>query len=162
VRLFPAVSITCRLAIADDVPAMARIRAAEWETEEYWTRRITAYLNGDIQARNALKTGVIYVAEQSGSIGGFIAGHLTRRFDCDGELEWINVVPEYRGSGVSSELMRVLAGWFIDRKALNVCVDPDDPARPFYIRHGAQPLNKHWLHWPDIRVLLDRNHGVPV
>ena len=143
-----------RRATLADVPQMARIRAAEWETEEYWTGRIIRYLNGDIQAGKALNVGVIYVAEDAADVVGFIAGHLTRRFDCDGELEWINVAREHRGKGVSSELMRVLAQWFVEQNALRVCVDPDDPA--LYARHGAQALNKHWLYWPDIRVLLEK------
>jgi hypothetical protein len=37
---------------------------------------------------------VSYVAFEQGLIVGFIAGHLTRRYGCDGELEWINVSPQ--------------------------------------------------------------------
>ncbi|MGH7752666.1 MAG: GNAT family N-acetyltransferase [Gemmatimonadales bacterium] len=37
---------------------------------------------------------------------GYVAGHLTRRFDCEGELQWIYVVPDRRRSGVASDPTR--------------------------------------------------------
>ncbi|HTI11941.1 MAG TPA: GNAT family N-acetyltransferase [Puia sp.] len=147
-----------REATESDVPALARIRAMEWETEEYWIARISGYRNGTIHPQQALLPRVIYVAvEEDCSIAGFIAGHLTRRFECDGELEWINVIPEHRGAGIALALIQQLAGWFIGQKALQVCVDcdPDNHiAQNFYKRYGAEMLNKHWLVWKDIRVLL--------
>jgi hypothetical protein len=41
------------------------------------------------------------------------------------ELEWINVVSERRGSAEGSELLRLLATWFAEKKAAWVCVDVD-------------------------------------
>ena len=143
-----------RLAAAADIPAMARIRAAEWESEEYWLRRLAAYMGGTLDPQQALTPRITCVAVHDEQVVGFIAGHRTRRFDCDGELEFINVIPAHRGTGVATELLRLLAQWFVERKALRVCVDPDDPARRFYTRHGAVPLNWHWLVWPDISVVL--------
>lgn len=60
-----------------DIPPIARIRAAEWETEEYWNRRIRAYLAGELDPKFALKLRVSYVCCERSSIIGFIAGHLT-------------------------------------------------------------------------------------
>jgi GNAT superfamily N-acetyltransferase len=136
---------------------MARIRAADWETEEYWGARISAYLDCKLHPQQALMPRVSYVALHQDLLVGFIAGHLTRRYQCDGELEWINVIPERRGSGVASELLRRLAEWFAGQKAFRVCVDVDPAntaARRFYTRHGAVDLNKHWLVWNDITVVL--------
>ncbi|MGH8003463.1 MAG: GNAT family N-acetyltransferase [Limisphaerales bacterium] len=99
----------------------------------------------------------LYVAVEEGSVVGFVAGHLARRFECDGELQWINVIPERRGSGVALELLRRLAEWFVEEKALRICVDVDPEnlaARRFYTRHGAENLNEHWLVWNDINVVL--------
>ena len=90
-------------------------------------------------------------------MAGFVAGHLTTRYACDGELQWINVTPESRGIGMASELLRWMARWFVDQEAFRICVDvePDNArARAFYHRHGAERLNKHWLVWKDIRVIL--------
>ena len=146
-----------RLAEKSDIPMMGRIRAAEWETEEYWRVRISRYLNCELHPKQALMPRVSYVALEAESLVGFIAGHLTRRYACDGELEWINVIPECRGSAVASELLRLLAAWFAKQKASRICVDvdPNDTtARRFYKRQGADDLNEHWLVWNDIKVVL--------
>jgi len=136
---------------------MARIRAGEWGTEEYWRVRISRYLDRELHPQQALLPRVIYVALEGDSLVGFIAGHLTRRYACDGELEWINVIRERRGSVVASELLRLLAAWFAKQKASRICVDVDPAnttARRFYMRHGADNLNEHWLVWNDIKVVL--------
>lgn len=158
-------TITYREAESSDIPAMARIRAMEWETEEYWQNRITAYLAGQLHPQHALKPRISYVSYAGDGLVGFIAGHLTRRHACDGELEWINVVPEQRGSGIASELLRLLAGWFVRKKALRVCVDvqpTNTAARRLYRRHGAEDLNPHWLVWNDIGVLLGKDGPITV
>jgi GNAT superfamily N-acetyltransferase len=108
-----------------DIPAMARIRAAEWGEEDYCTIRISQYLDCELHPRHALMPRVIYVALQGDSLVGFIAGHLTRRYACNGELQWINVIPARRRSGISSELLRRLGAWFTGQKASRVCVDVD-------------------------------------
>ena len=90
---------------------MAQVRAAEWETEQYWRNRIAAYLACKLHPQHAQKPRIGYVAYENDSLVGFIVGHLTRRYSCDGELEWINVIPERRGSGIASELLRLLAAW---------------------------------------------------
>jgi ribosomal protein S18 acetylase RimI-like enzyme len=141
-----------------DIPAMARIRAAEWETEAYWQVRIASYLDCELHPRQALMPRISYVASEGDCVVGFIAGHLTRRHACDGELEWINVVPERRGSRIASELLRLLAAWFVEQKATRICVDVDPAnttAQRFYRRHGAENLNEHWLVWNNISVVLD-------
>ena len=140
-----------------DIAAMARIRASDWGTEEYWITRITGYMDRELHPQKALMPRVIHVALENGSVIGLIAGHLTRRYECDGELEWINVIPERRGNGIAAELLRLLAGWFVKQEALRICVDVDSAntiARHFYARHGAGPLNDHWMVWDNIHLLL--------
>ena len=136
-----------------DIPAMTRIRAKEWGGEEYWKQRISGYLHCELHPQQALRPRVIYIALEGDAVVGFIAGHLTRRFGCDGELEWINVIPERRGSGIASELLRCIWAWFVGQKAARICVDVDPAnitARKFYKRHGAGDLNRQWLVWNDI------------
>lgn len=150
-----------REAQLSDIPAMARIRAAEWETEEYWNRRIRAYMAGELDPKFALKPRVNYVCCEGDLLAGFIAGHLTTRHDCQGELEWINVVREKRGSGAASGLLRVLAKWFVAQNALRICVDVEPSntiARRFYARHGAEDLKPHWMVWNNIRVALENRN----
>ena len=146
-----------RLADKSDVAAMARIRAREWETEEYWRVCISRYLDRELHPKQALMPCVSYVSLEGDSLVGFVAGHLTRRYACDGELEWMNFIPERRGSTVASELLRLLAAWFATQNAARICVDVEPAntvARCFYMRHGADNLNEHWLVCNDIKVVL--------
>jgi len=151
------VSVTYRAAKKSDVSEMARIRAAEWGEEASWKERILGYLECEIHPRKARKARMVYVAMGGDTLVGFIAGHLTRRYECDGELQWINVAAERRGSGIAPELLRRLAAWFVGRKALKICVDvqpSNTVARRFYRRHGAEDLNPHWMVWNDVRIIL--------
>jgi len=117
-------------------------------------------LEGEIHPQKALKPRVTYVAIEDGLVVGFIAGHLTQRHKCEGELEWINVVAEKRGSGIASELLRRLAEWFVEEKALKICVDvqpANTVARRFYREHGAEDLKPHWMVWNDVRIVYIRS-----
>ena len=150
-------TVEYRQACRSDVPAMAHIRAAEWGEEEYWRERIRGYLDGEHHPQQALMPRVIYVALEGDALVGFIAGHLTRRYACEGELEWINVVPGNRGNGTAAELLRLLAQWFMEHKARRICVDVDpanSAARGFYRKHGATDLNRQWLVWDDISMVM--------
>lgn len=135
----------------DDIAELAKIRAAEWESEEYWIRRISGYLNCELHPQHALLPRIIYVATDADKIVGFIAGHLSRRFECDGELEWINVIHNYRRRGIAEGLLKQLASWFIKNHAFKICVNGSGP---FYSNHGAKELNTHWMIWDDIRQLI--------
>jgi GNAT superfamily N-acetyltransferase len=153
-------SIRYREANSSDIPAMARIRSGNWGTEEYWNSRISAYMNCELHPQHALIPRIIFIALGKETVAGFIAGHLTRRYKCDGELEWIDVIPEYRKSGIASELLRLLATWFVEQKSLRICVDVDpanSTARNFYKKNGAEDLNKHWLVWKDISSVLEKH-----
>jgi ribosomal protein S18 acetylase RimI-like enzyme len=122
-----------------------------------WSDRILAYLNGTANPRYALQPRIVVVALHNGSPVGFAAGHLTRRFGCEGELQWVNVAAAFRRAGIASELVRIVAMWFIERGARRVCVnvEPDNVAgRGLYARHHAEPLSSHWLSWADMSVAL--------
>jgi ribosomal protein S18 acetylase RimI-like enzyme len=151
------VRLDYREATERDVPALARIRANVRGTAEDWHEWISAYLRRERHPQHALDSRVVYVACDKGEVVGFVAGHLTRRYSCDGELQWIDVVDAYRRRGIASELVRRLASWFATQRASRICVDvnPDNVvAQHFYRRHGAQDLRPHWLVWPDITVVL--------
>jgi GNAT superfamily N-acetyltransferase len=117
---------------------------------------MAAYLEGHHHPRQALPPRVAYVALVENAVVGYVAGHLTRRYDCDGELQYLFVTPQYRRTGVASELLRLLARWFTHQGARKICVnvEPDNErARAFYSGHGATPLHPFWLVWPDIKVV---------
>jgi len=150
--------MTVRVATARDIPAMARLRAETSGTADRWEERITGYLDGSVNPQQALAPRVAYVACAGDDVVGLIAGHLTRRFACDGELEWIDVAPSARGTGVAATLLRRLAVWFGEQGARRVCVNvaPDNlPAVRFYTRLGAEPLTEFFRVWPDITALPD-------
>ena len=138
---------------------MAAIRAAEWETQEYWEKRIGAYLVGQISAQHALPGHVVFVADVAGEVVGFVAGHRTTRHACQGELEWIDVVAAHRRQGIAGRMVVTLAGWFVEQQALRVCIDvkPENlVARGLYAKFGARPLNPYWMFWEDVGVALLR------
>jgi GNAT superfamily N-acetyltransferase len=119
---------------------------------------MSRYLTGEHHPQQALMPRGIWLAADGESPIGYVAGHLTRRFGCDGELQWIYVVPEYRRSKVASRLLRLLAEWFLEHHARRICVDVgDDDARLFYGRHGAVDLNRHWMVWNDIGGVLENS-----
>ena len=152
-----AEEILYRPATLLDVAAMAQLSPEHWGNAPDWEHRIASYLSGEHHPRHALLPRVMIVAEQNEEVIGFIAGHLTRRFHCDGELQWINVSAAQRRQGVATELLRELGGWFLTCNAHKICVDVQPrnaDSRAFYTRHGAEPLNNHWLVWPDIESVI--------
>jgi GNAT superfamily N-acetyltransferase len=154
-------TVQYRQADPADIPAMARIRSED-EGGGASEERMARYLAGEHHPQQALMPRVIYVALAGDSLVGYIAGHLTRRYACDGELQWIYVIAEHRGRGVASELLRRLAAWFAEQNASRICVNVGEPnriARRFYTRHGAEYLARHWLVWNDIHVVLDEHGG---
>ncbi len=149
-----------RQAEPSDIPGMAQLRALKRGTKEYWTDRITQYFDGEHNPQHALPSRVGFVAREGEAVVGFITGHLTRRYGCDGELQWIHVAPEHRRSGIASELLRLLAVWFVEQNAFKICVDIDPSnltGLQFYERHGAVTLNPHWLVWNDIRTVAGQS-----
>lgn len=151
--------LTYREAQHRDIPEMAEIRAGDWGTEEYWRERILQYLSHQLHPKEALQPRVSFVCTEEGQVVGLIAGHLTRRFGCNGELEWISVRPTHRSHGIASQLLHHLAEWFVSHNAKHICVDVEpenEPARRFYARHGARDLKPHWMVWDDIHCALAR------
>ncbi|MGN6640247.1 MAG: GNAT family N-acetyltransferase [Mucilaginibacter sp.] len=148
-------AISYRIATRNDIPAIAYLRSLEWETEDFWVPRVTGYMNGVNTPQHGFPERIVYVAEEDNVITGFIAGHLTTRLNCGGELEWINVETDYRRKGIAAELVHKLAAWFIEQNAHKICVDPgNENARKFYTALGAENLNQHWMYWQDISILL--------
>jgi predicted GNAT family acetyltransferase len=148
------VGITFRPAQVADIPALAVIRAAEWETEAYWTRRIGEYLREE-----GAQDRTILVAEDGETIVGFVAGHRTRRFGCDGELQWVNVAREIRRRGIGAMLVREIGCWFVEQGTRRICVDvePDNAvARGLYSRCGARSFKPYWMIWENSCDMADQ------
>lgn len=114
--------------------------------------RVSGYFAGTYGPRFALAERSMFVAEHQGEIIGFIAGHRSTRRGCNAELEWMFVLPRWQRQGVGARLLQPLREWFIQQKSTRVIIDapPTNPCRAFYLKHGAVPLDGHWLHWEDI------------
>jgi GNAT superfamily N-acetyltransferase len=149
--------MTIRPAEDSDIPLMARIRAQNWETESFWTDRICRYLRGEHSPQKALAGRAIFVAVEEGELVGFVAGHRTTRFGCEGELQWIDVREDKRSLGIGHKLMERMGAWFVEQRAGRICVNVEPvnkPARALYSKCGAQPLKEHWMIWDDARKML--------
>lgn len=142
---------------------MADLRAEEWQTTAFWQGRIARYLRGEHSPRQALATRTALVADDDGTVVGFVSGHLTRRYGCDGELQWMNVAREHRGRGIAGLLLQAISGWFVEQRACRICVNVDPknvPARGLYKNYGAQPMNEQWMVWQDARTMGRRSREV--
>lgn len=150
--------VAIRQATISDVPAMSALRdTAAWEGGAP-AERMRRYLAGEHHPRHALAPRAVFVADRGDGLVGYAAAHLTRRFGCEGELEWLLVAPEARGCGLAGRLLRSAAGWLVQQGAHRVCVDvaPGNMrARRFYRRHGATDLDRCWMAWSDIARVLD-------
>ncbi len=118
--------------------------------------RMAVYLRREHHPQQALLPRVMYLAETPKGPIGYIGGHLTERYGCDGEVQYLYVSPDHRRLGVATELLRMVMSWFEEKSASNICVDvaPDNEgARAFYHGHGAVFLNSHWLVWKSLPLL---------
>jgi GNAT superfamily N-acetyltransferase len=139
-----------------DVSAIAKLRADEWGDKIFWAERITRYRRGEHSPQQALSKREVFVAIDDGIVVGFVAGHLTRRFDCDGELQWINVAEHKRGEGVGDKLIARVGAWFVEHNARRICVNvasENTNARRLYARCGAKALKEAWMVWEDARSM---------
>ncbi len=147
--------ITYREATPDDATAMGVARETGQWSGGAGAATMARYLAGEHHPQHAQPQRVAFVAEAAGIVVGFVAGHLTHRFACDGELQWIFVLPEYRRHGVADELFHLIAEWFVEQHAARVCVnvEPENAAaRAFYAQRGARPLSEYWMEWTEIRA----------
>lgn len=137
-----------------DVPALSLL-PGQGESGDAADERMLRYLLGEHHPQQALGPRVMWIALDRDLPVGYIAGHLTRRFDCQGELQYLYVLPSHRGGQPAAGLLRQLARWFVEQGAHRVCVDVgSERARRFYARHRAVELGKHWLVWEDVGILL--------
>ena len=149
--------VACREANVADAVEMGRIRDAGGWHGGATAAVMRRYLAGEHHPQHALAPRAGFVAEEGGKLLGFITGHLTRRFGCEGEVHWVYVTPEYQGREVAAMLLRQLAAWFVQHGARRICVNVEPAnarARAFYIRNGAREVTTHWLEWSDIEAAL--------
>ncbi len=144
-----------------DVRAMAQLRQQSGWKEGSSAEGMRLYLAGQHHPQHAKAARAAFLAEDTKDLAeheqglaGFIAGHLTTRFGCDGELQCLLVAPSARGGPAATLLWTRLRDWFLEQRARRICVNVADenlPARRFYARVGASELSAGWMVWPDIQ-----------
>src|SRR5262249_6235243 len=77
--------------------------------------RMAAYFDGLHHPHKALPPRTGFIALAARSVVGYIAGHLTTRHGCAGEVQYLYVAPAYRRSRVGAALLRLLPAWFRDQ-----------------------------------------------
>jgi GNAT superfamily N-acetyltransferase len=155
-----ASALIYREATVADVEAMVRCREGD-PTIGPADPRMANYLNGTHHPQQALFERVIFICLEEETVVGYIGGHLTRRYDCDGELQYLYVAHSRRKRGIARELLARLNHWFLDRSVARVCVDVEPvnaDARAFYGNAGAVVLNEHWMVWRDFSVSSPSMH----
>ena len=151
-------AIRYREATLLDVPEIARLCAETNLEEGYWRARLIGYMKLEFNPHQATNQRLMYVAVYKGMVIGFVAGHLTKRQEYAGQIQWIATDVKHRRSGVGSELLWIMAGWFIDHQVASVRVDLDPEnttGQAFYQYHHAASINRYWLYWDDIRVVIN-------
>jgi len=114
-----------RNATTDDVDAIRRVAAESMAAsyghaideaaitaavdEWYSTDRLSDTLDDD--------TAVFVVAVDSGSVVGFAQSEISTGRETVGYLDWLHVVPEHRGGGIGSQLLRRLRQQLVDAGA---------------------------------------------
>jgi GNAT superfamily N-acetyltransferase len=130
----------CGLAKAE-IYDLARLQA-RWDS---YVRRLR-------HPQHALEPRILFAAMADERMVGYIAGHFSTRHQTQGELQSIYVLPEFQRCGIGGALLDRLAGWFVahERQAVCVGIDPANPYKKFYEKHGARRINQHWLMWDDV------------
>ena len=88
--------------------------------------RMAAYLAGSHHPNQAKRPRSAYIAVSGEAVVGYIAGHLTRRFDCDAEVQYLFVAPAHRRHRVATALLRLLSMWFVEQGAEPVSPGPGE------------------------------------
>jgi ribosomal protein S18 acetylase RimI-like enzyme len=122
--------------------------------------RMLAYFEFRHHPQRALPTRVGFLAMSGHDVIGYIAGHLTTRHNCGGEIQYLYVAPAHRRRGIARDLLHLMADWFNSYAAVRVCVcaDIESPSALACYEHlGAAPLfpgKKGWWVWERIDNLL--------
>lgn len=119
--------------------------------------RWKAYMRREYHPQKAKDPWIVYVAIVDEEIVDFIAGHLTERYDLEGELQSIYILPKHQRQGLGTQLVITLAEWFKKWDTKEVSVGYKGGSEGFYIKLGAR-LNEHgWLVWDNFLICCSNN-----
>jgi GNAT superfamily N-acetyltransferase len=101
---------------------------------------------------------IVFKAVDDVRIVGFIAGHLTTRYDMDAEIQNFYILKSYQRQGIGADLLKHLVAWLQQQQIQSLCVgiDPENPYQQFYLKQGGRHLNPHWMVWDNLNLLLEK------
>jgi len=149
--------VDLREANESDIAAISKICHLNQATREYWRYILYSYLQNSFNPHHALPDRIIYVATIEKSAVGFIAGHLTSRNNYPGQIQWIAVMRDFQRLGIGSELLWMVARWFIEKDTWCVRAEVERWQADlvnFYTDQKAERINSRGLCWSDIRTIM--------
>jgi GNAT superfamily N-acetyltransferase len=98
----------------------------------------------------------MFKAVSGEAIIGYIAVHLTSRYDKDAEIQSFYVLKDHQRKGVGRGLLLKALEWLEAHHAKSLCVgiSSKNPYQAFYIKYGGRYLNENWIFWDDIGVII--------
>ncbi|MFN7686412.1 MAG: GNAT family N-acetyltransferase [Sphingobacteriales bacterium] len=109
---------------------------------------------------------IVLKAVDNNQIIGYIAGHLTTRYNLDAEIQSFYVLKKEQRKNIGTKLLTEFLTWLTDMDARSLCVGikPENKYKAFYLKYGGQFLNEHWIYWRDtdqlseiLSILNDKN-----
>ena len=131
--------VAIRSAALNDVPAILAIErqapsAAHWTAEQY---------------KNLLGSGVVLVAEEAGSLCGFVCA---KAIAGEWEIENVVVSAGFRRRGIADELLRELIQRAQNEAASGILLEVREsnlPARGLYEKHGCRAVGRRRAYYSD-------------
>lgn len=98
---------------------------------------------------------IVLKAIDNNQVIGYIAGHLTTRFNLDAEIQSFYILKKEQNKNIGTKLLTEFLKWLIDMDARSLCVGikPENKYKAFYLKYGGQYLNEHWIYWQDTNQL---------
>jgi GNAT superfamily N-acetyltransferase len=98
---------------------------------------------------------LVLKAVMKNRIVGYLAGHLTTRYNLDAEIQSFYILKQHQRHGIGKKLLAEFAKWLVSKNVASLCVGiaPTNKYKAFYIKNGGQYFNDHWIYWTDIKDL---------
>jgi GNAT superfamily N-acetyltransferase len=118
--------------------------------------RWQTYFDGISPQTSKPERKILKAVDEENKIVGYIAAHLTTRFNIHAEIQSFYILKEKQQQGVGTLLLKEIIQWLISLNAKTLCVGikPENKYKAFYLKHGGQYLNEHWIIWKDIHTIL--------
>lgn len=116
--------------------------------------RWNTYFKGNSPQTSKLERIVLKATIDNHMIG-YLAGHLTNRFEKDAEIQSFYLLKQYQRQGIGTKLLLKFTKWLSLQQAKSVCVGiaPNNKYQAFYLKHGGKYLNEHWIYWSNIHLV---------